>query len=184
MRTLTGRCVLVAVTVVGFTASAWAQAPAPTPQAPPPATATAPAPAPAAQPASPAAASPYVGSEACKTCHEAVFDSWVKTKHAKTINRLNGDERQAGSKCVTCHITGPEPVVVDGTLTNANVGCESCHGAGKAHVESAGAGAAKPAGVTKKPAAPVCEKCHNDKSPHFRGFYYSALVGLVHKKGT
>jgi hypothetical protein len=36
--------------------------------------------------------------------------------------------------------------------------------------------------MTAKPAAPLCQTCHNDKSPHFKGFYYNALVGLVHKK--
>lgn len=181
MRMFTHRVPVTLAVVLGVSAAVWAQAPAPTPAAPAPAApasaAAAPAPAAAEQ-----AASPFVGATACKTCHEAIHDSWSKTKHAKTIGRLNAEERQPGSKCVTCHITGPEPVVVDGALANANVGCESCHGAGKAHTEAAAAGTAKPGGVAKKPAAAVCQTCHNDKSPHYRGFYYSALVGLVHKK--
>jgi hypothetical protein len=64
---------------------------------------------------------------------------------------------------------------------NANVQCESCHGPGKAHIEAATGGAAKPGNVTRSPAQRLCETCHNDKSPHYRGFFYSALKGLVHK---
>lgn len=125
----------------------------------------------------------FTWAAACRECHEAIHDSWSKTKHARTINRLNADERQAGSQCVGCHVSGPkEPVLAEGTLVNANVQCEACHGAGKAHVEGAKAGNPAPAGLVKKPQAALCETCHNDKSPHYRGFFYNALVGLVHKK--
>ena len=125
----------------------------------------------------------YAWSTACKECHADVYDSWAKTKHAKTIGRLSADERKAGSECIGCHVTGPkEPITVDGEIVNANVGCESCHGAGKAHAEAAKAGQAASVKLVKKPQAPLCDACHNAKSPKFKGFYYSALVGLVHKK--
>jgi len=125
----------------------------------------------------------YTWSAACKECHAEVYDSWSRTKHAKTIGRLNAEERKAGGECIGCHVTGPkEPIMADGEMVNANVGCESCHGAGRAHVEAAKAGEAAKAKLVKKPQAPVCETCHNAKSPKFKGFYYSALVGLVHKK--
>lgn len=124
----------------------------------------------------------YAWAAACKDCHAEIYDAWSKTKHARTINRLSGDERKAGSACIGCHVSGPrEPVVVSGELVNANVQCESCHGAGKAHVEGAKAGNAAPAGLVKKPQSAVCEACHNDKSPHYRGFYYNALAPFVHK---
>ena len=136
----------------------------------------------AAQEAAPASAENFVWAGACKECHDAIHDSWSKTKHAKTIDRLNSDERKDAA-CVGCHVTGPkEAVTVETKIVNAGVQCESCHGSGKAHVEAAKAGNAASVHMTAKPAAPLCQTCHNDKSPHFKGFYYNALVGLVHKK--
>lgn len=168
--------------VVVASLTAWAQeppAPASPPQAP---TAQAQAEPPAAQPAPPAAqvAEGYVWAEACKACHGAIWDGWHETKHARTITRLSADEKQTA--CVGCHVTGPKQVVMDGSAhVNANVQCESCHGAGKAHIEAATAGTAKPGHVVRSPDQRLCESCHNDKSPHYRGFFFSALKGLVHK---
>ena len=54
----------------------------------------------------------YVGSETCRGCHEAQFDKVAKTKHGKL-----GDMASWKGKVV---------------------GCESCHGPGKAHVEGGG----------------------------------------------
>ncbi len=164
----------------------------------PPTAAPTPAPAPS-QPATPAAAPPaqgaaqaaaqvpgtegFVWAEGCKSCHEEIYEAWAKTKHARTLGRLSAEERQAGSQCVGCHVTGPKtPVEVSGTVVNANVQCESCHGAGKAHVEAATAGDASKARLVKSPPQRLCETCHNDKSPHYRGFFFAALKGLVHKK--
>jgi hypothetical protein len=93
---------------------------------------------------------------------------------------MNAEQRKGG-ECIGCHVSGPrEPVLVDGTIVNANVQCESCHGAGRAHVEAAKAGNPAAARLAKKPAEAVCVSCHNDKGPHFRGFFYAALAGLVH----
>lgn len=154
-----------------------AQGPAPQPVAP-----VAPAPAPAAQPA----AAPVPGAEgfawaaACKPCHGAIYEAWHETKHARTIARLSAEEKQTA--CVGCHVTGPKAAVMAGDAhVNANVQCESCHGAGKAHIEAATTGTAKPGGVVRSPGQALCESCHNDKSPHYRGFFFSALKGLVHK---
>ena len=124
----------------------------------------------------------YAWAAACKECHEAIHDSWSKTKHARTIDRLNSDERK-DTQCVGCHVSGPkEAVTVESRIVNASVQCESCHGPGKAHIEAARAGNAASARLTPKPAQALCETCHNDKSPHYKGFYYNALVGLVHRK--
>lgn len=135
----------------------------------------------AAQAAMPSADA-YAWAGACKECHEAIHDSWSRTKHAKTIDRLNSDERK-DTQCIGCHVSGPkEAVTVDDKIVNASVQCESCHGPGKAHIEAARAGNAASVKLTAKPAQPLCETCHNDKSPHYKGFYYNALVGLVHRK--
>lgn len=132
--------------------------------------------------AAPAAAEGYVWAEACKECHEPIYQAWAKTKHARAIARLGGEQRRAGSACIGCHVTGPkEPVMVEQSMVNANVQCESCHGAGKAHVDAARAGNAASVRLVKSPPESLCQTCHNDKSPHYRGFFYAALKGLVHK---
>jgi len=121
----------------------------------------------------------YVWASACKPCHAAQYDAWDKTKHARSIARLSGAERQPG-QCVGCHITG---VTLADDGANANVQCEACHGGGRAHVEAAASGAAAPGSIVRKPAESTCVRCHSDKSPHFKFFSYPALVPLVHQVG-
>lgn len=138
------------------------------------------APAAVAQAPSTPIAEGYAWAGSCKACHGAVYEAWHETKHARTISRLSQDELK--TDCVGCHVTGPKQVVTEGTAhVNASVQCESCHGPGRAHIEAATAGAAKPGHVVRSPDQRLCESCHNDKSPHYRGFYFTALKGLVHK---
>lgn len=135
-----------------------------------------------AAPAAPtAAADGYAWDKACATCHKAIHDSWAATKHAKTWGRLSNDDRQ--KDCAGCHLTGPKTAVTEGgPVLNANVQCESCHGPGKAHAEAAAAGNPAPMGLKKSPPESSCTPCHNDKSPHYRGFYFAAMKSLSHKK--
>lgn len=119
----------------------------------------------------------YVWGTACKTCHAAEYDAWEKTKHAHALARLSTAERQPGD-CVGCHVTGSRTLVDKDA--NANVQCEACHGAGRAHIAAAESGAARPGGIVRKPAESTCTQCHNDKGPHFKFFAYSALAPLVH----
>jgi len=77
------------------------------------------APDPSAQPASesaagaePVDASQYVGSDTCKTCHQAEGDSYERSAHWKTMKPPH---------------QGPQWE-----------GCEACHGPGKAHVDGGG----------------------------------------------
>jgi hypothetical protein len=118
----------------------------------------------------------YGWAESCRKCHEPVYDAWAKTKHASALGRLSAAEQE--TECVGCHLTGPRTRVFDGTkVLNAGVQCEACHGAAKAHV----ADPSVKAGLTRVPASELCEACHSDKSPRFKGFVYSAMVGLSHK---
>ena len=53
--------------------------------------------------------------------------------------------------------------------------------AGRAHVEATKAGGAGKGNIVRKPSAELCERCHNAKSPHFRGFFYDAMLGFAHR---
>ncbi len=57
------------------------------------------------------AAGNYVGSEACKACHEDLYKSFVKTAHFKLIT---------------------------GKFKPAETGCEACHGPGEEHINGGG----------------------------------------------
>jgi hypothetical protein len=85
----------------------------------------------------------YVGSDACKSCHQADFAKWKTTKHAHAIDALvkvaeKPRQRQFDSECISCHVVGfGLKSGYDGkpaTMHLAGVGCESCHGPGSAHV--------------------------------------------------
>lgn len=83
----------------------------------------------------------YVGSETCKACHEDQFKDFSHTAHA-------GLESLAGWK-------------------DKVVGCESCHGPGKEHVE-AGDGTHISTFRTKsaKEASETCLACHSGREEH------------------
>ena len=160
---------LGAVVFVGaFTVTTSTQTPPQTPPAQPPA---------AQAPTAPVqGAEGYAWSDACRKCHQAIHTVWGNTKHARALNRLSrGDQEK---ECIGCHVTGPKTrVEVDGDLKNGGIQCESCHGPSAAHV-------ADPTVKTpygKKPPAKVCTDCHNEKSPHFRGFYYDAMIAFSHR---
>lgn len=122
----------------------------------------------------------YVWDGACKDCHGDLYQAWQNTKHAVALNRLTASERQR--ECIGCHVTGTDhQIEVDGKVANANVQCESCHGPGRAHVEAAKAGGPGKGNIIRKPSQESCERCHNAKSPHFRGFFYDAMLGFSHR---
>jgi hypothetical protein len=129
-----------------------------------------------------AAADPFLGADGCKTCHTEIAASWAKTKHARAMDSLSGNDR-TNAACVTCHITAQPGTVAD-QLTrphHPNVQCEACHGAGRAHAERAATGTPALAGMVKVPAENVCTGCHNARSPSFKGFFYTGMKSLVHK---
>jgi hypothetical protein len=131
-----------------------------------------------AQEAVPTAQAPgYAWADSCKSCHQAIYDSWAKTKHATALDRLSGADQEKA--CVGCHVTGSKTRITDAKkkIVNRGVQCEACHGGAAAH-------AADPSvktGMVKVPASAVCEQCHNDTGPHFKGFWYDAMKPLVHR---
>lgn len=123
----------------------------------------------------------FVGKDKCKLCHKVEHDSWLTTVHAKAWDKLKPEEQKVDS-CVVCHSTGKDAA---GTLITG-VQCEACHGPGslyKAQSVMKDKKAALAAGLIE-PTKEVCVKCHNAKSPTFKGFEFEKAVKMetaVHK---
>jgi hypothetical protein len=85
----------------------------------------------------------YVGSDKCKKCHESAYEVWQKTPHSHAYQTLvdarRPSLRQYDAECVVCHVTGFGYVSgftdAERTPKLKDVGCESCHGPGSAHVK-------------------------------------------------
>ncbi|MBU1937005.1 cytochrome c family protein [bacterium] len=143
------------------------------------------------------AAHDYVGNSKCKMCHKGeskgmVWENWLETKHAKAMETLDAEKGEdKNPECLKCHTTG------FGTATGynpetpnedfANVGCESCHGAGadyKAMKVMKDREQAIAAGMIL-PTEETCKGCHNEASPTFKGFNYEeALATGTHNKAA
>jgi len=100
----------------------------------------------------------YVGVNTCKKCHIKVYNSWKKTKMAKSFEVLKpGENAEAktklkldpqkdytkDAKCLECHTTGfglpggykiPGKSDSEGAQDNEGIICESCHGPGSKYV--------------------------------------------------
>lgn len=132
--------------------------------------------------AAPASAPPYVGAEACRSCHDALYKAWAGTKHARALERLATADRDGG-RCIQCHVTGsPELIAAEGNRPSLpGVQCEACHGPGASHVEAARGGATTSGSVVRTPPEQTCLRCHNPQSPHYKPFLYGAMKAFVHR---
>jgi hypothetical protein len=120
----------------------------------------------------------YVGTTACKQCHEPAYAVWKDSKHAKAWQVLVDGEKDATRygwpvtaypDCVSCHVVGfgEQTGFASGEDTDLrDVGCERCHGAGSDHVTSAGK---KKLGLIGGIAPSLlCIQCHDfEQSPTF-----------------
>lgn len=84
----------------------------------------------------------FVGSEACRSCHAAEYDTWSKQPHAHALASLEKQGKAGENDCLKCHTTGfgrtgGFPVGAKPAMHAdlARVGCESCHGPGGEHVK-------------------------------------------------
>jgi len=107
----------------------------------------------------------YVGTEACKGCHEEVYARFTahSKKHAsfKSIAiRKKGLTAEEITKCYECHTTGygkPGGFKSEAETPGLkNLGCEACHGPGSAH-----AAAGDPKAIKRKMDVKDCESCHS-----------------------
>lgn len=126
----------------------------------------------------PSWAGDYVGSKSCADCHEeehSTFVKYSKKAHSwkgveKMLPKLEVEEQKT---CFSCHTTGYEKggfVSYAKTPELADVGCETCHGPGREHVESGG----DPELITHKPSISSCSSCHN--SQRVQDFNYKPLL--------
>jgi hypothetical protein len=88
----------------------------------------------------------YVGSDACRSCHAAEFESWHAHRHARATETLAGAGKASDAACLRCHTTGfgsqggfPRDGAASAHADLARVGCESCHGPGGDHVKDGAA---------------------------------------------
>ena len=120
----------------------------------------------------------YVGSEACKECHEIEYQNYKKfskkahsSKSVKIMaSDLDDDELK---ECFACHATGyGKPggfISFEQTPHLANAGCEVCHGPGSLHVEDG-----DPDLIKRKMTIEECEVCHN--AERVSNFNYKPLI--------
>lgn len=138
----------------------------------------------------------YIGTKMCGACHKQAktgeaYTIWSKSAHASAFKVLQSDKAKEIAKtkglkvapseaeeCLACHVTG------GGTAKNVDksfsieegVTCEACHGAASGyktlHSNPANKEKAVKAGLMLGDAsnAKLCETCHNEKSPTFKGF--------------
>lgn len=122
----------------------------------------------------------YVGTAACRDCHEEQYDNftkYAKKSHSdKSVKIMASDLSEAElATCYGCHATGyGKPggfVSYEKTPHLADAGCEVCHGPGYDHVESGGDAELIKGKLTMED----CVDCHNEdrvKSFNFKPLLY------------
>lgn len=115
----------------------------------------------------------YSGSEVCGVCHQSEFETWRMTSHARAFDTLIRHDAASDPECVGCHVVGfRKPGGFEISPPSAwleDVGCESCHGRGGAHLSPD----FTPAGDYQQ----ACLACHDTK--HSLGFEYARFVPRV-----
>ncbi|RLA33934.1 MAG: hypothetical protein DRR03_07145 [Gammaproteobacteria bacterium] len=111
--------------------------------------------------------SPYTGAKTCTVCHQAATTAWQASRHAGALDALEQVGKAFDPNCVVCHSVGFGQdggfLAMDETPGLANVQCESCHGPGRTHVETAGESYPE-----KRVATEACAGCHHpNHSPAF-----------------
>jgi len=114
--------------------------------------------------------SPFAGAQACKVCHQTEYKKWTKSRHSDAFYALQDVNKAFDPNCIACHTVGFNRdggfIDPESTPDRMHVQCESCHGAARAHVASAGQ---TPVEHAKKPKAEICVQCHNaTHSPLFK----------------
>jgi hypothetical protein len=121
-------------------------------------------------------ASPFAGSEACRTCHSSEVEVFRGTKHFHAMETLVSKGKDQDPECVVCHSVGAKVtggfVSLKDSPHLAGVQCENCHGPRKDHARN-------PSVSIKAKGDPfkVCAECHNSQhSPRFNQKEYWRMI--------
>jgi len=138
-----------------------------------------------------ALAADRVGSESCGVCHPKAYQAWRVDPHAHASQSLTEAQKQMPT-CTICHAPdlaqrtlaaasqAPTPLSDDGRV-EADVGCESCHGAGQYYSPSyvmKDAELARAVGLID-PGQKSCLACHGQATPSLTAFDFAAKVKLI-----
>ena len=111
---------------------------------------------------------PYMTSAGCQGCHNASYQGWQSTEHARAWAGLQGSGNST-SACEPCHVTGfglPGGFVNNVTTPEmVNVQCEECHGPGTSHAMAPPS--QKKATIVVNFSAEVCGLCHQGEHHPF-----------------
>ncbi len=126
----------------------------------------------------------YAGSEACASCHLGETAQWMGTRHAAAMSTLRRRHRHFDPVCVPCHVVGYAATARGGYQTGSanaaereDVGCETCHGPGSAHIAARG----NPELIRGDPGPEVCARCHHgEHDPGFQGAVEERFAAVRH----
>lgn len=139
---------------------------------------------------SPSLATRYLGSAACASCHPQQMQQYLTTKHARALGALAAIHRDRDPACVGCHVTGyllpggPTRLADAIAVPFKDVGCESCHGPGAAHV--AASAADKRGTLPRHVDGLVCRGCHTPDQTNGEfddAAFRAAILGAGHGAG-
>lgn len=120
----------------------------------------------------------YVGSEACKECHELEYKNFKthakkSTSFSSIMTMKKGLTEGEFRECCKCHTTGygkPSGFRSEAETPHLkNAGCEVCHGPGSVHAETE-----DPGDVKGKLKLGDCETCHS--SERVDAFKFKPLI--------
>ncbi|HBU48157.1 MAG TPA: hypothetical protein DEB46_07570 [Myxococcales bacterium] len=118
----------------------------------------------------------YLGSSACKNCHPAAYDTWLKTPHSKAWKTLEEAGRNYDYACVKCHSAGFDDAQGFCKVSEAgdriNVGCESCHGPGSKHAKTGDKRL-----IERDRGLAGCTSCHHP--PHTKAFHLDDRLARI-----
>ena len=114
----------------------------------------------------------YVGSIACRDCHEKEYSNYTRfAKKARSFESIKKMENKLTNEeyvsCFECHTTGYGKkggfISEEKTPELKDAGCEVCHGPGSLHAENG-----DPALIIRKISMDNCNSCHsNDRIEAF-----------------
>ncbi len=113
--------------------------------------------------------SSFAGAQACQSCHESAYKTWLNSRHAKALVTLEEKKKDFDQSCISCHVLGFHEkggfVSKEISPQFAHVQCETCHGPRKEHIKN-------PTTKNKIIAKDVCVSCHHP--PHSMMFDFKS----------